>query len=105
MGNPRPKPERLAEKLRYIRRALGLSQPQMLRRLGLEEVMKYARIAEYEQGLREPSSMTLLRYSRVAGIHTEALLDDELDLPDKLPGDVKHEDIRRKYVSRGRRKR
>jgi transcriptional regulator with XRE-family HTH domain len=90
MGNARPKPERLAEKLRQIRLALGLSQTEMLKRLGLEEGMKYARISEYEQGLREPSLLTLLAYSRVAGVHMEVLADDELDLPAKLPAKPKH---------------
>ncbi|HJQ34551.1 MAG TPA: helix-turn-helix transcriptional regulator [Pyrinomonadaceae bacterium] len=90
MGTARPKPERLAEKLRQIRLALKLSQPEMLRRLGLEEVMQYARISEYETGQREPSLLTLLAYSRVAGVHMEVLADDELDLPDKLPAKRKH---------------
>ena len=36
MGNPRPRPMRLAEKLRQIRTGLGLSQTQMLERLGRE---------------------------------------------------------------------
>ena len=35
MGNPRPRPLRLAEKLLQIRTGLGLSQTQMLERLGL----------------------------------------------------------------------
>ncbi|MDX6694802.1 MAG: Helix-turn-helix domain [Blastocatellia bacterium] len=90
MGNPRPKPERLAEKLRQIRLALGLSQTEMLKLLGFEEGMKYARISEYEQGIREPSLLTLLAYSRVAGVHMEVLADDELDLPAKLPAKLKH---------------
>ena len=85
MGNARPKPERLAEKLRQIRLALGLSQTEMLKRLGLEEAMKYARISEYEQGMREPSLLTLLAYARVAGVQMEVLADDELNLPAKLP--------------------
>ncbi|HEX7955315.1 MAG TPA: helix-turn-helix transcriptional regulator [Pyrinomonadaceae bacterium] len=89
MGTARPKPERLAEKLRQIRLALGLSQPEMLKRLGLEEGMQYARISEYETGQREPSLLTLLAYSRVAGVHMEVLADDELDLPDKLPAKLK----------------
>jgi transcriptional regulator with XRE-family HTH domain len=89
MGTARPKPQRLAEKLRQIRLALGLSQTEMLRRLGLEEGMKYARISEYEQGIREPSLLTLLEYSRVAGIHLEVLADDGLDLPAKLPANRK----------------
>jgi transcriptional regulator with XRE-family HTH domain len=85
MGNPRPKPERLADKLRQIRLALGLSQTEMLKRLGLDEGMSYARISEYEQGIREPSLLTLLEYSHVAGVHMEVLADDNLDLPEKLP--------------------
>lgn len=84
MGNARPKPERLAEKLQQIRLGLGLSQTEMLKRLGLEADMSYARISEYEQGVREPSLLTLLEYSRVANIHMEVLADDDLDLPARL---------------------
>ena len=84
MGNARPKPKRLAEKLRQIRLALGLSQTEMLKRLGLEEDMKYPRISEYETGQREPSLLTLLEYSRAAGVHMEVLADDEADLPARL---------------------
>ena len=84
MGNARPKPKRLAEKLRQIRLALGLSQTEMLKRLGLEEDMKYARISEYETGQREPSLLTLLEYSRAAGVHMEVLADDKADLPARL---------------------
>ena len=48
MGNPRPRPLRLAEKLLQIRNGLGLSQTQMLERLGLGDTMHYGRISEYE---------------------------------------------------------
>lgn len=104
MGYARPKPERLAEKLRQIRVTLGLSQPEMLKRLGVEELIAYHRISEYESGKREPLLMVLLQYARVAGVHAEALIDDELDLPDRLPGGVRHEDLRRQYLPRAKRK-
>lgn len=39
----------------------------------------------------------LLQYARVAGVHMEALVDDELDLPDKLPASTDHQEIRRAY--------
>jgi transcriptional regulator with XRE-family HTH domain len=52
MGNPRPKPQRLTEKLREIRQGLGLSQTQMLKRLEHNESMHYGRISEYEGGKR-----------------------------------------------------
>lgn len=100
MGNPRPKPERLAEKLRAIREALGLSQTQMLKRLEHDETMHYGRISEYETGKREPTLMTLLQYARVGGVHMEDLVDDELDLPAKLPGRVRYKGIKRKSPSR-----
>jgi transcriptional regulator with XRE-family HTH domain len=86
MGNPRPKPKRLAEKLRAIRLGLGLSQTEMLRRLGLDDTMHYSRISEYEQGTREPSLVTLLEYTHVAGVHMEELVDDTVDLPEVIPG-------------------
>lgn len=95
MGNPRPRPDRLASKLRQIRETLGLSQTQMLVRLGLEEKMHYGRISQYENDEREPVLTTLLAYARVAGIHLEDLVDDELDLPTKLPGKATHRGRRR----------
>ena len=96
----RRRPDRLAEKLRAIRVALGLSQPEMLRYLGLEDSMQYARISEYETGLREPTLMTLREYARVAAVHLEDIVDDELDLPEKMPGNVKYKGIKHKSTSR-----
>jgi transcriptional regulator with XRE-family HTH domain len=81
----RQKPKRLAEKLVQIRVALGLSQSEMLRRLDVEDQIDYTAISKYELGRNEPSLIILLRYARVAGVHMETLVDDELDLPAKLP--------------------
>jgi len=100
MGNPRPKPLRLAEKLLQIRKGLGLSQTQMLARMGLEETMHYGRISEYEQGKREPTLMTLLAYARAASVHLEDIVDDDLDLPRKLPGTVNYRGLARKSSTR-----
>ena len=96
MGNPRPRPMRLAEKLLQIRTGLGLSQTQMLDRLGLVEIMHYGRISEYEQDKREPTLMTLLAYAHAAGIHLEDIVDDHLELPRKLPGNVHYRGITRR---------
>lgn len=103
MGNARPKPERLGEKLRQIRLALGLSQPEMLNRLGVGELIVYNQISGYESGTREPPLQILLQYARAAGINMEALVDDELNLPARLPGDVNHDQLRRRYTTRGRK--
>lgn len=87
---PRERPARLADKLRAIRESLGLSQSEMLKRLGAEERMAYHRISEFESGKGEPSLIILLEYARVAGVSTDALIDDKLDLPAKLPAKPKH---------------
>jgi transcriptional regulator with XRE-family HTH domain len=87
---PREKPKRLTEKLFTIRQTLGLSQTEMLKRLGAEEKMEYHRISEFESGKEEPSLIVLLEYARVAGICAEVLIDDALDLPEKLPAKPKH---------------
>lgn len=86
----RPKPKRLAEKLLLIRNALGLSQSEMFRRLGVEELSEFKRISDYEIGKSEPPLMVLLQYARVAGICLDTLVDDELNLPEKLPNTPKH---------------
>lgn len=105
MGYARPRPKRLAEKLLQIRNALGLSQTEMWRRLGVEEEIPYKRISKYELDQNEPPLSVLLQYARVAGVHMEALVDDELDLPDELPGTVQHEAIKRQYAPRRKPKR
>jgi transcriptional regulator with XRE-family HTH domain len=103
MGNARQKPERLAEKLRQVRLSLGLSQTELLRRLDAEELLAYSQISEFETGRREPSLLVLLRYARLAAVPTEVLIDDELDLPAKLPGPTDHEEIKRKFAPRRKR--
>ncbi len=87
---PRLRQERLPEKLRAIRLALELSQSEMLKRLDAVELIAYNRISEFETGKREPPLLILLRYAREANVSTETLIDDELDLPAKLPARPKH---------------
>ncbi|HKU73365.1 MAG TPA: helix-turn-helix transcriptional regulator [Pyrinomonadaceae bacterium] len=77
MGYARPRPQRLAAKLFLIRRKLGLSQPQLAKRLG---VRTYNDISKYEHDKNEPSLMTLLSYARVAGVRVEDIIDDDLNL-------------------------
>jgi transcriptional regulator with XRE-family HTH domain len=97
MGYARPKPERLADKLKQIRLALGLSQTEIHRRLGVEDLISNTHISRYESGLREPPLIILLQYARIAGINTEALIDDDVDLPEHLPSNVSQEKIKRAY--------
>jgi transcriptional regulator with XRE-family HTH domain len=87
---PRQRPERLAEKLLAIRNALGLSQSQTVKSLEAEEMIVPGQISEFETGKREPSLIVLLRYARLAGVCVDVLIDDELDLPAKLPAKPTH---------------
>jgi transcriptional regulator with XRE-family HTH domain len=82
---PRMRPERLPAKLLQIREALGLSQSEMLRRLGFEDEMVAARVSEFELGKNEPPLPVLLAYARAANVWVDVLIDDALDLPVKLP--------------------
>lgn len=81
----RPKPKRLPEKLLAIRLALGLSQNEMLVRLGLNEKLLRAAVSGYELGTIEPPLPVILKYARAVNISTDFLIDDEMDLPEKLP--------------------
>lgn len=95
----RPKPTRLAQKLLKIRSELRLSQNGMLARLGEEQELFRSSISSYERGVREPPLPILLKYARIAGVYVEVLIDDELDLPKKLPANPKSEGIKRKKAS------
>jgi transcriptional regulator with XRE-family HTH domain len=83
----RPKPYRLGEKLLKIRNSLGLSQDQMLERLGLAKWLYRSAVSGYELGTREPPLPVLLKYAEIAGVWVDVLIDDELELPKKLPAD------------------
>lgn len=77
--------QRLGEKLRTIRLALNLSQGQMVKHLEMDSELDRSDISGYERGKREPSLYVLLKYARAAGVSTDLLIDDELDLPKRLP--------------------
>ena len=78
MGYARPRPKRLAAKLFLIRRKLGLSQPQLAKRL--DAGIPYNDISKYEHDKNEPPLAVLLAYSRAARIPLEQIVDDQLDL-------------------------
>ena len=81
---------RLAEKLRAVRAELGLSQNELIRRLGLEDLIYQSNVSRYETGEREPPLPILLRYAEASGVCLDVLANDELNLPDKLPAKPKH---------------
>ena len=101
----RLKQDRLAEKLLQIRIAFGLSQTEMLYRLGIEDLISYNHISRYETGKREPPLRILMLYARAANVWIDVLVDDELDLPEQLPSRTKSEGMRRKPSTVGKAKR
>lgn len=79
------RPHRLAEKLLAIRNALNLSQNGLIRWLELTDELTQAEISAFERDIRVPPLTVLLRYARKFNTNVEVLIDDTLDLPEKLP--------------------
>ncbi len=75
---------RLAKKLKKIRQDLGLSQNQILDRLGFADTLFRSNISQYERGHRVPSPPMLLAYARLVNVDLAILIDDDLDLPANL---------------------
>lgn len=72
------RPAHLAAKLMKIRNALDLSQSQLARKVGV--VTGAPRISEYENGIRVPDMITVLRFARLARVKMEMLVDDQMEL-------------------------
>ena len=88
MGHVRKQPQFLAKKLLAIREFLNASQVEMARKLQAEILfystkhyrIKPGRTSEYEHGRREPNLFVLMAYTRLAKLHLESLVDDEVTL-------------------------
>jgi transcriptional regulator with XRE-family HTH domain len=79
----RPVPKKLAKKLAQIRAKLGLSQTEIVKALNYKaSPLRPAQISQFETGRREPPLMLLLAYARLAGISTDALIDDRVNISD-----------------------
>lgn len=97
---PKPRAERLNEKIRQIREAYGWTQPEFIRRLGLEGELTQSDIQAFERApqdrwSREPALPHLLLIARLAGVTIDVLVDPALNLPDMLPTDPLHGLVRR----------
>ena len=92
----RKRPTRLAAKLLEVREKLGLSQGDMVRRLGLEDEIERDYISKYERGVMEPPLHVLCAYADAANVFLDVLARDFLDLPDELPSGKKDDGVRRR---------
>ncbi len=102
MGSARrPLPKYLPAKLLKIRELLGLTQEQMAARLShIKSPLHPGQVSRFEQGAREPSLLLLLKYARIAGVSIDVLVDDELDLPERLLAKLRGDGYGRKTASR-----
>lgn len=100
----RRRPKRLAEKLLEVRKALGESQNGLIRRLGLEDELTQSDVSAFERSTREPPLHVLLRYSELARVWVNALIDDDVDLPKKIPSDIMHQGVKAVASTRRRRR-
>ena len=83
----RPQPKKLKKKLHNIRLKLEFTQDEMAKQLhkfGSERAVHSGYVADYESGKREPSLLVILAYAKLIGSSTDVLINDEIDLPDKL---------------------
>jgi len=70
-------PRRLPEKLRLIRERARLTMPELVNRIGCDEIPLYkGDISKYESGTREPPLVILLRYAKLGKVPVEKLIDD-----------------------------
>lgn len=89
----RARPKNLQAKVCEIRRRLAITQDEMAERLiehGAEKTTHSGYVADFETGKRAPSLLGVLAYAKLAGVCADVLLDDEFDLPEKLPSKPKH---------------
>jgi transcriptional regulator with XRE-family HTH domain len=74
------RPNRLGEKLAAIRQHFNLSQNELIRKLGFQNVLLREEISSFERDVRVPPPLVLLAYGRLANTHVENLLDDTLEV-------------------------
>jgi hypothetical protein len=96
----RKRPARLPEKLRAIRGTM--SQDEIIVRMRLTGELVREEISAFELDKREPPLPILLRYGDFAGVYVDALIDDDVDLPSKLPASPKSPGIPHKPASKPR---
>jgi transcriptional regulator with XRE-family HTH domain len=102
MGNPRRRPQLLAEKLLLIRKHLNVSQSAMREMLNLSN---RTRVSQYENGKRVPDLIVTLAYARIGKIPIASLADDDVsvDALRKQLGKFKREVPRRQLAKSNRK--
>jgi transcriptional regulator with XRE-family HTH domain len=69
----RKSPKKLGSKMREVRLHLGMTQEEVAKYLGTDS----GAISRFERGLRDPSLLEILAFSRMSGVGVEVLIDDK----------------------------
>lgn len=77
----RESPKKLGTKMREIRLRLDMTQEEVARELNTDS----GSVSRYERGLRDPSLLEVLAFSRMSGVGMEVLVDDKMQLAKKAP--------------------
>jgi transcriptional regulator with XRE-family HTH domain len=80
MMPPKNIPQKLGPKLKAIRLHLGYTLERMAEAVGKTGGSRRTRVHEWETSKRQPDLSSLLAYARLAGVSTDVLIDDQLDL-------------------------
>jgi len=75
----RESPKKLGAKMLQIRLLLDMTQEEVAKNLKTDS----GSISRYERGLRDPSLLEVLAFSRMSGVGMEVLVDDKLSLARK----------------------
>ena len=75
----RESPKKLGAKMREVRLRLDMTQDEVAKSLKTDS----GSISRYERGLRDPSLLELLAFSRMSGVGMEILVDDKMSLAKK----------------------
>lgn len=59
--------------------------------------------SHYELGRREPTLPIILEYARAANVFVDVLIDDSLELPERLPSRKKSEGIVKSSLTKRRK--
>ena len=89
-------PKELPKKLKFIRSYFNLTLEELsieigkeLEKSGFPDIKVYTgSITEFEKGKREPQLPVLLAYAHIANVYVDVPINDNLELPKKLPGSI-----------------
>jgi transcriptional regulator with XRE-family HTH domain len=75
----RKSPKKLGAKMREARLWLGMTQQEVADCLGTDS----GAVSRFERGLRDPSLLEILAFSRLSGLGIDLLIDDKRSLAKK----------------------